>query len=244
MTRTALITGASRGIGYGIARRLAENGFGLTITARDPDRLAVVADELREFGAPEVEFLAADIGSDSAATDLAAAHRARYPSMDALVLNAGVGTAGTIAEFPRHRYDKTLAVNLTAPFALLQECLPLLREGAAVNPNGAKVIALSSITGVYAEPNLAVYGAAKAALNSLMDTLNAEESGAGVTGTAIAPAFVDTDMSAWTRDTIAQESMISVNDIVEVSDMVLRLSRAAVIPRVVVGRAGTNGYQA
>jgi 3-oxoacyl-[acyl-carrier protein] reductase len=243
-TRSALVTGASRGIGYGIARRLAEHGFHLTITARDAERLATVADEFREFGAPEVVTVAADIGSDSAATDLATAHRERYTSMDALVLNAGVGTAGPIAEFPRRRYDKTLAVNLTAPFALLQECLPMLREAAAANPHGAKVIALSSITGVYAEPNLAVYGAAKAALNSLMDTLNAEESAAGVTGTAIAPAFVNTDMSAWTQDTIPPETMISVDDIVEVSDMVLRLSRSAVIPRVVVGRAGTNGYQA
>ena len=67
---------------------------------------------------------------------------------------------------------------------------------------GARVIALASITGVYAEPGLAVYGASKAALISLMETLNAEESANGVMATAIAPAYVATDMSAWTADTI------------------------------------------
>ncbi len=244
MSRSALVTGASRGIGYGIAHRLAEHGFRLTVTARDESRLAAVADEFRAAGASEVRCIPADLASESAPSDIVGAHRDAYTTLDVLVLNAGVGTAGPIADFPRRRFDKTMAVNLTAPFLLLQECVPLLREAAAVNPNGAKVIALGSITGVYAEAGLAAYGAAKAALNSLIDTFNSEESATGVSGTAIAPAFVDTDMSAWTRDTVAQGSMIAVSDIVEITEMVLRLSRSAVVPRVVVGRAGTTGYQA
>jgi 3-oxoacyl-[acyl-carrier protein] reductase len=244
MSRSALVTGATRGIGYGIAHRLAEHGFALTVTARDEGRLATAASEFRDAGAVDVTCVAADLAAETAVTGIVEAHRAVAESLDVLVLNAGVGTAGPIGEFPRHRYDKTLAVNLTAPFMLLQECLPLLREGAAKNPNGAKVVALGSITGVYAEAGLAVYGAAKAAVNSLIDTLNVEESGNGVAGTAIAPAFVDTDMSAWTRETIPRESMIGVSDIVEITDMLLRLSRTAVVPRIVVGRAGTDGYRA
>lgn len=240
----ALITGASRGIGLGIARMLAGQGYGLTITARGQERLDAVTAELRDLGADDVVTVAADLGNEDAPDAIAAAHAARFDRLDALILNAGVGSAGKIAEFPMKRYDKTFAVDVRAPFMLLQQCLPLLRTTAADSPRGARVIALGSITGVYAEPGLAAYGAAKAAMNSLIETLNVEESGAGISGTAIAPAFVDTDMSAWTRESVPQESMLGVQDIVEIAAMLLRLSRQAVIPKIVVGRAGTDGYRA
>ncbi|MFA5711225.1 SDR family NAD(P)-dependent oxidoreductase [Mycolicibacterium sp.] len=240
----ALITGASRGIGLGIARMLAGQGYGLTITARGQERLDAVTAELRDLGADDVVTVAADLADEDAPAAIAAAHAARFDRLDALILNAGVGSAGNIAEFPMKRYDKTFAVDVRAPFMLLQQCLPLLRTTAADSPRGARVIALGSITGVYAEPGLTAYGAAKAAMNSLIETLNVEESGAGISGTAIAPAFVDTDMSAWTRESVPQESMVGVQDIVEIAAMALRLSRQAVIPKIVVGRAGTDGYRA
>lgn len=245
MTNSALVTGASRGIGLGIAERLAAQGYALTITARDASRLDTVAADLRAAGAPDVVSVAADMADPEAAQALTAAHEQRFGAMRALVLNAGVGTAGPIAEFPMRRFDKTVAVNLAAPFALLQSALPMLRKGAADNPgHGAKVIAVSSITGVYAEANLAVYGATKAALLSLVETLNAEESGSGVAGTAIAPAYVDTDMSEWTKDRIPADTMLTVNDVVELADAVLRLSNRAVLSKLVLSRAGASGYGA
>lgn len=245
MSRTALITGASRGIGLGIATRLAAQGYGLTITARDRDRLESVAADLRTAGAKDVVVVAGDLADEESAGRVVEAHTDAYGSLNALVLNAGVGTAGPIGEFPMRRFDKSLGVNLRAPFSLLQQSLPLLRTGAAENPGrGSKVVALASITGVYAEAGLAVYGATKAALISLTETLNVEESGNGVSATALAPAYVDTDMSAWIHDTIPPEAMIEVNDIVELVDALLRLSSRAVVPKIVVGRAGTDGYRA
>lgn len=127
----------------------------------------------------------------------------------------------------------------------LQNSLPLLRAGAAADPaRGAKIVALASITGVYAERGLAVYGATKAALISLVQTLNAEESANGISATSIAPAFVDTDMSAWTHDAIPPSEMLEVNDIVEMTDAILRLSARAVVGNIVMTRAGTDGYRA
>ncbi|GAA4478332.1 3-oxoacyl-[acyl-carrier-protein] reductase [Rhodococcus olei] len=240
--RTALVTGASRGIGLGVANRLASQGYSLTISARDEQRLEEVAGSLRDAGAPRVLAVAGDMADPDAIERLVARHAEALGPMKALIVNAGVGTAGTVADFPMRRFDKTLDVNLRAPFLLLQQCLPLLRAGAAADPGrGAKVVALSSITGVYAESGLAVYGATKAALISLVATLNAEESGNGVSATAISPAYVDTDMSAWIRDRIPAEEMLEVDDIVELVDSLLRLSARAVVPNVVVTRGGTNG---
>lgn len=244
-TRTALISGASRGIGLGIANRLAQQGYSLTITARDAARLDAVAVDLRAAGAPEVVTVAADMADEDGVGRVLGAHADRFASMSALVLNAGVGTAGTFAESSMRRFDKTFAVNVRAPVQLIQGALPLLRAGAAAEPErGAKVIALASIAGVYAEAGLSVYGAAKAALISLLATLNAEESAHGVTATSIAPGYVDTEMSAWIHDRIPPDRMLAVNDVVEMVDSLLRLSARAVVANIVMSRAGADAYRA
>ncbi|UYP18735.1 SDR family oxidoreductase [Rhodococcus sp. Z13] len=242
---SALVTGASRGIGLGIATRLAERGYSLTISARGAERLETVAEQLREAGAKEVRAVAADLADPEATARVVETHRETFGDMKALILNAGVGTAGSIAEFPARRFDKTLAVNLGAPFALIQASLPLLRAAAQNDPDrGAKIVALSSITGVYAEAGLAAYGATKAALISLVETLNEEESGNGISASALAPAYVDTDMSDWIKDRIPAESMIEVNDVVEIVDALLKLSSRAVVPKIVLSRAGAGLYTA
>jgi len=239
--RSALITGATRGIGLGIATRMAELGYALTITARDQSALATAVTMLRNAGAPEVNAIAADLADRDAADRVTDTHAERYTTMNALILNAGVGTAGSIADYPMRRFDKTLDVNFRTPFQILQKAMPLLRSGVATDPQrGAKVIALASMAGVYAEANLAVYGAAKSAMISLIETLNAEESSNGISGTAIAPGYVDTDMSDWTKDTIPADSMIRVDDIVTLAASLLELSSRAVVPRIVVNRAGAG----
>ncbi|MFE6925476.1 SDR family NAD(P)-dependent oxidoreductase [Nocardia sp. NPDC057663] len=238
---SALVTGASRGIGLGIATRLARQGYALTITARDPERLSDTAATLREAGAPDVVAAAADMADPAAPAQLCAIHGERFGSIDTLILNAGVGTAGAIGSLPMRRVNKTVDVNFRAPFSLIQNALPLLRAAAGTRQK-AKVITVASITGVYAEAGLAVYGATKAALLSLVETLNAEESANGINATAIAPAYVDTDMSAWIHDRIPAESMIDVNDIVELVDALIKLSPSAVVNKIVVSRSGTNGY--
>ncbi|MFI7530306.1 SDR family NAD(P)-dependent oxidoreductase [Nocardia salmonicida] len=241
--KSALVTGASRGIGLGIAERLAERGFGLTVTARHVEALETVAARLRDLGSPQVVPVAGDLADPELPVRLVEAHTAAFDGMNALVLNAGVGSAGQIADYPLRRFDKTVAINLRAPLQLVQLALPALRKTAAADPDrGARVVALASITGVFAEPGLAVYGAIKAALISLVRTLNVEESGNGVAATALSPGYVDTDMSEWAKNTIPPETMIPVSDIVEVVEAMLRLSARTVVPDLVLSRAGTSGY--
>lgn len=241
--KTALVTGASRGIGRGIALSLARQGFGLTITSRTVSDLETLAAELREAGSPRVVFHAADMADRDSLTELVALHQTTYGAMSALVVNAGMASAGPVASFPLRRLDKTLEVNFTSAFVLIQAALPLLRSWADSDPeHGAKVIGLSSITGAHAEAGMSVYGASKAALLSLIEAVNLEESGNGVTATAIAPAFVETDMTAWVTDEVPADTMIRVADVVRVVDMVIGLSRNASITRIVVARSGTSGY--
>jgi short-subunit dehydrogenase len=217
--------------------------YGLTITGRSEAALASVADDLRAAGAPEVSYRPVDMADRDCLPQLVQLHERRYDAMSALILSAGVGSAGPFDQLATHRYDKTIAVNLTAAYDLIRHCLPSLRR-AADRGERAQIVALSSITGVYAEAGLAVYGATKAALLSLVDTLNAEESGSGVSATAIAPAYVDTDMSAWVADRIPPASMIPVDDVVQTVDMLLGLSPRTVIGRIVMSRAGSDGYRA
>lgn len=161
-----------------------------------------------------------------AAGHLVGLHREKFESLATLVLNAGMATAGLVGEFDMRQFDKVVDVNLRAPFALLQEALPLLRQWAAVEPQrGAKVIALSSITGVFTEPGLAAYGSTKAALSHLIDAVNLEQSGHGVSGTAIEPGYVDTDMTAGMH-TIAPTTMIKVGDSAAVIQRSGSLNRA------------------
>jgi 3-oxoacyl-[acyl-carrier protein] reductase len=243
--RTAVITGASRGIGRGIALALARRGWQLTLAARDPARLAAAAAELAAAGASHVDTVGVDLSVPEAADAVIAAHAARHDALDALVLAAGVGSAAPLHGYPVHRYDKQFALNTRAPFLLIRAALPLLRTAAARDPaHGAKVIALASIGGVYAEPSLSVYGATKAALLALCRGLNAEESGNGVTATAVAPGYVDTDMSAWVHDAVPPAAMIPVEDVVTAVTALLDLSPRSVVNELVLSRAGTRGYAA
>jgi NAD(P)-dependent dehydrogenase (short-subunit alcohol dehydrogenase family) len=243
--RSALVTGASRGIGRGIATSLAKQGYGLTVTSRSEKDLVALADELRARGAPEVVPSAADMADREGLPGLVERHAGSFGSMNVLVINAGVGTAGRVASFRTDRLDKTLEVNFSSAFVLVQEALPLLRRAADADPGmAARIIGLSSVTGAYAEAGLGVYGASKAALMSLVETINLEESGNGVCATAIAPGYVETDMSAWVTDTIPADTMIRVDDVVSVVDMLLGLSRSASITKIVMTRSGSLSYGA
>lgn len=238
----ALVTGASRGIGRAIAKRLAIEGYDLVLAARRPDALEDTAAGLRTAGA-QAAVVPADMAREEDVARLADACTAIRPELKVLVLAAGVGTAGAFVTYPLGALDKQIAVNLRGPFQLTQRLLPALRASAAAG-GAAKVIAIASITGVATEPGLAAYGATKAALISLCESITASEGADGVTATAISPGYVDTDMTAWIRDQIPPAEMITADDIAELALAVCRLSRHAAIPNIVVTRPGLQLWRA
>jgi 3-oxoacyl-[acyl-carrier protein] reductase len=241
---SALITGATGGIGRAIAARLTRAGYRPTLSGRDEAALAKLAADLAD-GGTELQVVPADMSSEDDIRVLARRHVERFGSLDVLVLSAGTGTGGRIADYPLRRLDRQLTVNLRGPFALVQECLPALRQTAAARPaRGARITAIASMAGIASEPGLAAYGAAKAGLISLCQYINAEESAAGVTATAIAPGYVDTDMSAWVHDRIDPAEMIPPSDIAELVLALSRLSARSVVPLIAMSRAGDSHWRA
>jgi short-subunit dehydrogenase len=222
--RSALVTGGSSGIGYGIAEMLRGDGYELTLVARRPDKLEAAANAL---GAMAV---AANLGDTGECARVVARHAERWGGMDVLVNSAGLGVGGSFAEQDTKRIGLQLDVNLRATMVVTRESLPLLRA------TKGHVVTISSIAGTIPVPGLAVYAATKAALNSFTNSLNREEAEHGVRAVAICPAFVATAMADWTG--LPPEEMIQVADVVDLVGVVLRLSPRARVPQIVIERVG------
>ncbi|WP_353809424.1 SDR family NAD(P)-dependent oxidoreductase [Agromyces sp. SYSU T00194] len=241
--RAAIVTGGSRGIGLAITRRLAADGYAVTITGRDRAGLERAAAQVRdELGTPVVG-VPADLADEAAVDALVPAHLERFGRLDHLVLNAGMGKGSPIAETPLRRLDLHYAVNLRSTFALVSQAIPPLRR-AAEEHGSARVVAIASMTALVAEAGLAAYGATKAAIVSLCEALTQEEYAAGVLATAICPGYVDTDMAAWKHDAVPADEMIRPDDVAELAMSVLRLSRTAVVPTLAVVRPGPELWRA
>jgi NAD(P)-dependent dehydrogenase (short-subunit alcohol dehydrogenase family) len=232
--RAAIVTGASRGIGLAIARRLAEEGFVLTLTARKPDGLASAAGALREDGY-EVAELAADVRDEAAIEAVVAAHRDRFGRLDVLVNNAGVGIGAAAGEHQTKLVDMQLDVNVRAMILFYRECVPLLRAAGGEHRK-ALVVNLASIAGKSPQPWLSVYSATKAAVIAYTQAMNKELNGDGIKSVALCPGFVDTDMTEFIKGAVPAEEMLTTGDVSAAIGFLLALSPAAVIPEIVFQR--------
>ena len=226
MTRSALVTGGSSGIGLAIARVLGDEGYELTLGSRTREKVRAAAAEL---GAQAV---AADVSKEEDCARLVAAHRERFGGLDVLVNSAGIGVGARIEELETKHLDLQLGVNLRGLFLVTRAALPLLKASRGL------VVNLASIAGTTPAPGLAAYGAAKAGVISFTRSLNAEVEGDGVRATALCPGFVATPMAEWTG--IPGEQMIQPEDCAEVVRLLLRLSPYTRIPQVVIERLGSG----
>ncbi|MFF0243132.1 SDR family NAD(P)-dependent oxidoreductase [Rhodococcus pyridinivorans] len=242
--RVALVTGASRGIGALIARTLAERGWNLTVSARQPEALQGFAHALAADTGRRIVAVAADMSDEAAVEQLAREHVDAFGRTDALVLNAGMGAIGRFAEFPLRRLDKLYAVNVRSAYQLVQQLLPTMRATGGLSSKGARVIAMASMTGISAEPLNSAYGATKAALISLCETLTVEEYEHGVSGVAVCPGYVATDMTSGLAGKIAPAEMITARDVADQTVALTELERTVVVPRLLLTRPGPNLWHA
>ena len=187
--RTALVTGASRGIGWEMARGLAAAGASVAVVARDEALLARRAAELAADGRKSAA-ISADLSDPKQAVRVVAEAEAALGQVDILVNNAGVNHRRPLEEFDLVDFERVLAINLTSCFALAKA----VARGMKARGHG-RIISTSSIMAYMARPTIHAYIAAKGGLTSLTRGLAVELAPAGVTVNAIAPGFIATDMT-------------------------------------------------
>jgi NAD(P)-dependent dehydrogenase (short-subunit alcohol dehydrogenase family) len=236
--RAAIVTGASRGIGLALTEALAEEGFGVTLAARQPDRLAQTAAELADRGY-DVQHVAANMADEDAIREVVKAHRERFGRLDVLVNNAGVGFGAPAAEHQTKHVDLQLDVNLRAIILFYRECLELLRQAGAEHKN-ALVVNLASLAGKSPSPWLSIYSATKAAVIAYAQAMNKELGAEGIKSVAFCPGFVNTDMTDFIKGSVPPEEMLRPSDIAEALRFLLRVSPACVVPEIIFQRPGES----
>jgi short-subunit dehydrogenase len=187
--KTALVTGASSGIGEAMATQLAASGVHVVAVARREDRLEALA---AEMPTGRVEALAADLTKKKQLALVA--ERAR--DVDLLVNNAGFGTSGRFADADPKRLQREIKLNVQAVVALTRAAL----DGMVVRDRGW-VCNVSSIAGFQPAPNLAVYAATKAFVTSFTEGLHEELRGTGVSATALCPGLTRTEFQSVSNST-------------------------------------------
>lgn len=188
MAQWALVTGASSGIGYELAKAYAEGGCDVVLCARRRDRLAALAAEIARLGRQAV-VIPVDLGKRRAARKLAAALEKRGIAVDVLVNNAGSAAHGAFAALDPDGLDTLLAVNVRALTALTRQVLP----GMLARGHG-RILNVASIAAFQPVPGLAAYAASKAYVLSFSEALAEELRGSGVTVTAVCPGLTRTEM--------------------------------------------------
>jgi len=209
--KTALVTGASRGIGRATASALAEIGARVLVhygrSVRDAESL--VAD-IRSKGG-RADAIRADLGTPEGATLLAKEVRSIVgKQLDVLVSNAGISKAATIKDHTVDDFDNLFATNVRSPFFLVQQLLPILGEGS-------NIIVISSI-GAHAvvgkpgldNPSLLVYASTKGALETLVKNWAAILGPRGIRVNVVAPGVIDTDMSNFAKTEAGRETTLGM----------------------------------
>lgn len=179
---TALITGASSGIGHELARVFAQHGYDLVLVARGREQLLYVAGQLREQADVTVHVIVKDLAQPAAAEELVAELRGSSLAIDVLVNNAGVGTYGPFAQTPLPAMVDLMHVNMMTLTHLTRLLLPDMMQRQS-----GKVLNVASTAAFQPGPLMAVYYASKAYVLSLSEALANELAGSGVTVTALCP---------------------------------------------------------
>src|SRR5882757_1585448 len=209
--KTALVTGASRGIGRAIALALAETGAHVLVHyGRSAQEAQSLVESIRSKGG-RADAIRADLGTPEGATLLANQVRSVVGNqLDVLVSNAGISKAATIKDHTVEDFDNLFATNVRGPFFLVQQLLPILGEGS-------NIIVISSL-GAHAvvgkpgldNPSILAYASTKGALETLVKNWAAILGPQGIRVNAVAPGVIDTEMSNFTKTEAGREATLGM----------------------------------
>jgi 3-oxoacyl-[acyl-carrier protein] reductase len=186
--KTALVTGATGGIGGAIARALHGAGVTVAISARQADKLEAFAKELGD----RVHVLPCDLADRAAVSKLIDEAVGKLTRLDILVNNAGLTRDNLFMVMKDEQWDEVIAVNLTSTFML---CRAAARAMLRARPNFGRIINIASISGVFGNPGQGNYAASKAGMIGMTKSLAREVASRGITANCIAPGFITTPMT-------------------------------------------------
>jgi NAD(P)-dependent dehydrogenase (short-subunit alcohol dehydrogenase family) len=209
--KTALVTGASRGIGRAMASALAEAGAHVVVHyGRSAQEAESLVAEIRTKGG-HADAISADLGTPEGASLLATQVRSIVGDrLDVLVLNAGISKSARIADHTIEDFDNLFATNVRGPFFLVQQLLPVLGEGTSivvVSSLGARMVV--GMPGLE-NPSILAYASTKGALETLVKNWAAILGPKGIRVNAVAPGGIDTDMSSFLKTDAGRELVLGM----------------------------------
>ncbi|MQA16068.1 MAG: SDR family oxidoreductase [Pseudonocardiaceae bacterium] len=205
--RTCLVTGAGRGIGRAVARRLSEQGHRVALTARSVDQLTEVAGELP--GPPLV--VAADLTSADGVERVFHTVEQQWGPVEVLVASAGAGTSAPLMHTTDEEWQRMLELNLTAPFRCLRRAVP-----GMVDRGWGRIVVVASVAAKRGERYVSAYTASKHGVLGLVRATASELARSGVTANAVCPGYVDTPMTKGTVATISERTGRSEEEAMQV----------------------------
>jgi 3-oxoacyl-[acyl-carrier protein] reductase len=223
--RNVLVTGGSRGIGLAIAQRLAASGYNVVAVARrESEELTAATREAEAQGAGAIHFRGFDLGEIDAIPEFVKSLRKQFGALYGLVNNAGIGTEGVLATMHNSQIEALIRLNVMSPIVLTKYVVrQMMADGEG------RIINMSSIIASTGYNALSVYGATKAAATGFTKSLSREVGKLGITVNAIAPGFIDTELTKGLgdaqRDRIAGRSALrrlpGVDDVASMVDYLL-----------------------
>lgn len=190
MKQTAIVTGGSRGIGRAVAVRLAKDGMNLVINYRGNSAAAEETERMcRELGA-EVLLVQGDVSRAEDCEKLAAQAKEAFGRVDVLVNNAGITRDGLLARMTEEDFRAVLDVNLVGPWNMMKSVNRIMMK-----QRYGRIVNLSSVTGLMGNMGQTNYAAAKAGILGMTKSYAREVASRGITVNAVAPGFIDTDMT-------------------------------------------------
>lgn len=239
-----IVTGGSRGLGLGIARKLREAGYRVIVIARTPNNLLTAAMAEAEAAAPgSFHFAPFDLADIEKIPELVKSLREKFGNIYGLVNNAGISFEGSLALMPTVQIEQLVRVNTIAPIVLTKYVVRMMLANG-----GGRIVNIASIAAFTGYSGLSVYGATKASVVGFSRALAREVGRAGVNVNSVAPGFADTDMtrglSGEDRERIERRSalrrLIKIDDVANAVEFLLSDSAKNITGTVLTVDAGST----
>lgn len=194
--KVAIVTGASQGIGLGIAKQLAKDGCNVVVADLNVDKTAEITKELEALGAKAL-VVRCNVTNKADIANLMSEVKNKFGALDILVNNAGIYPYKPFADMAEADWDKVMNINLKGNYVVTQTALGIMKDGG-------RIISISSVASMLGMASLSVYCASKAGINGLTRALAIELAPRGITVNAVAPGAVTTPGVAATEEAVKQ----------------------------------------